>query len=227
VDSRQSQGVPPGCLRGLTGVGGSFRRVRSGSERDVPLPCGLTAGIAAQPKTKNSARAFAGHPLSIQAQQGLSWNPLTDSNVDPFLTILVQEREPRARAGPRGHESAVNRRDLTRRGDPRVDACAPACVSSSFARPLFIGTTRGLFPSTGTATNTANATANRTARGSQTATTASRPTAARDKARRESAKHARHGRGPGPRPCSHHPVRGPLHPGGRRAQHFEHALSLL
>jgi hypothetical protein len=39
-----------------------------------------------------------------------------------FLTILGQGREARARAGHRGHESAGNRRDLTRRRDPRVPA---------------------------------------------------------------------------------------------------------
>jgi hypothetical protein len=40
---------------------------------------------------------------------------------DRLLTILVQAREARARAGPRGRESPASRRDLTRRRDPRVD----------------------------------------------------------------------------------------------------------
>src|SRR5262249_26858637 len=52
-------------------------------------------------------------------------------------TILEPRREARVRAGPRGHESAANRRDLRTRRDPPVSAHGRGDVRTSFARDVF------------------------------------------------------------------------------------------
>jgi hypothetical protein len=63
---------------------------------------------------------------------------------DPLLTILGRARESRVRQGHRDHESAANRRDLTRGRDPRVDARGQADVRTTFAWTVRCTDTLGL-----------------------------------------------------------------------------------